>query len=418
MKTKGSLFLVLSAIFMVIGIFLVNAFTAPLIEEAKLQRENSLYFDIVPQANGFDVYMPVTTPPDSVQAMVSMTQDDEDFVLVYEANVKGWNEGIDFLLFVYADRLELAGIRIVSHNETVGIGDRLLENPAFLDQFVNLSGPQVIRQGLDQIAGTSAPVTNAAIEDAVIEILTYHQEFVLGEVDATPPMIRVLALPTTFNAGSVEPNWETYFVVTNKDEVSVTIDRGNLNMNVASETPYEVTATFVDADGNQAQASVLITIVAEEEVIEIINIEPGEERSMLFNELYPSNTLLSDVTDVVSLIEAVSNVYQIIEDDVVIATVYEASAIGFYRNTPIQYLLFIQPSGAVDQLIILSSNENEGYGQLLTNVDYLEGFSGLSAEAVETYEFDSVAETTRTRTGLKDSILAILAFHQTLDISN
>jgi Na+-translocating ferredoxin:NAD+ oxidoreductase RnfG subunit len=418
MKTKGSLFLILSAIFMVVGIFVVNAFTAPLIEEAKLQRENSLYFDVVPTANGFESYLPLVTPPESVRSMVSMTQDAADIVLVYEATIKGWNDGIEFLLFVYADRPEIAGIRILSHNETVGIGDRLLENTSFLDQFVNLSGQELLAQGLDQISGTSAPVTNAAIEEAVIEILTYHQEVILGEVDTTPPIIRILALPTTFNAGSVEPNWEDYFVVTNKEEVTVSIDRGTLNMGIVSTSPYEVTATFIDADGNQAQASVFITIVAEEEVVEIVNVEPSEERSDLFNELYPANTKLSDVTAVTSLIESVRNVYQIIQDETIISHVYEASVVGFYRNTPIQLLLFVQPSGAIDRLVILSSNDSEGYGELLVNSDYLQGFSGLTSSTLEAYQFDSIAETTRTRNGLRDGILTLLAFHQTLENSN
>ena len=418
MKTKGSLFLILSAIFMVVGIFVVNAFTAPLIEEAKLQRENSLYFDVVPTANGFESYLPLAIPPASVRSMISMTQDAADFVLVYETRIKGWNDGIEFLLFVYADRPEIAGIRILSHNETVGIGDRLLENNSFLNQFVNLSGQELIAQGLDQIAGTSAPVTNAAIEEAVIEILTYHQEFILGEVDTTPPIIRILALPTTFNAGSVEPNWEDYFVVTNKEEVTVSIDRGTLNMGIVSASPYEVTATFIDSDGNQAQASVFITIVAEEEVVEIVNVEPSEERSDLFNELYPANTKLSDVTAVTSLIESVRNVYQIIQDETIISHVYEASVVGFYRNTPIQLLLFVQPSGAIDRLVILSSNDSEGYGELLVNSDYLQGFSGLTSSTLEAYQFDSIAETTRTRNGLRDGILTLLAFHQTLENSN
>lgn len=418
MKTKGSLFLVLSAIIMVIGIFVVNAYTAPLIEEAKLQRENSLYFDIVPAANGFEPYIPSTTPPEYVRSIVNMTQDANDFVLVYEANVKGWNDGITFMLFVYADRLEVAGIRIVSHNETVGIGDRLLENTLFLSQFVDASGPQFMSQGLDQIAGTSAPVTNAAIEDAVIEILKYHQEVILDGVDSTLPSIRILTLPTTFNAGSVEPDWGNYFVVTNKDDVSVLIDRGNLNMELARALPYEITATFTDANGNQAQASIFITVVAAEEVVEIVNVEPSDERKALFNELYPANTLLSDVTGVISLIESVSRVYQIVQDEAVLSTVYEASAIGFYRNDPIQLLLFVEPTGAIDQLVILSSSASEGYGRLLNNVDYLQGFSGLTSESVDAYEFDSIADTTRTRNGLRDSILALLAFHQTLESSN
>lgn len=419
MKTRGSLFLVLSAIFMVIGIFVVNAYTAPLIEEAKLQRENSLYFDVVPDANGFESYLPLSTPPESVRSMVSMTQESEEFVLVYEASVKGWNEGIDFLLFVYADRFELAGIRILTHNETVGIGDRLLENASFLNQFVSLNGSQLISQGLDQIAGTSAPVTNAAIEEAVIEILNYHQEFILGEVDSTPPIIRILSLPTTFNAGSVEPNWEEYFVVTNKEDVTVTIDRGSLDMDVASSTPFKIIATFIDPDGNQAQASILVTIVAAEEVVEIVNVEPSDERSALFNKLFPTNTRLTDVTGVTTLTEPVSNVFQIIQDDSLLSTVYEATAVGFYgKNSPIQFLLFVQPSGAIDQLVILSSNANEGYGQLLVNLDYLQGFSGLNSTEVEEYQFDSVAKTTETRTGMNDAILLVLEFHRSLKNSN
>jgi Na+-translocating ferredoxin:NAD+ oxidoreductase RnfG subunit len=418
MKTKSSLFLVVSAIFMVVGIFVVNAYTAPLIEEARLQRENSLYFDVVPDANGFETYLPLSAPPVFVRSMTSMTQDQSDYVLVYESTIKGWNDGIEFLLFVYVDRLEIAGIRILSHNETVGIGDRLLESPSFLSQFNDLNGSQVINQGLDQIAGTSAPVTNDAIKEAIIDILEYHQTYILGEVDQTPPIVRVLALPTTFNAGSSEPNWEAYFVVTNKDNYTITIERGILNMNAASTSPYEVKAIIVDSFGNQAQASVFITIVAEEEVIEIINIEPREERATLFNELYPENTRLSDVTEVVSLVDSISNVYQIYEDDVVVATAYEASAVGFYgKNSPIQLLLFVQPSGVIDRLVILSSNDREGYGRLLVNTEYLQGFSSLNAAQVQAYEFDEVADTTGTQTGLREAILLVLAFHETLEIS-
>ena len=420
MKTKSSLFLVASALVMVVGIFVVNAYTAPLIEEARFQRENSLYFDIVPDADAFTLFTPPTTPPSLVRSMTSMTQDSTDYVMVYEASVKGWNDGIQLLLFVYADRLDIAGLRVLSHNETVGIGDRLLENAAFLDQFEELSGARVIDRGLDAIAGTSAPVTNQAVEEAVIEILQYHQEFILGEVetDTTPPLIRVLSLPTTFNAGTSEPNWTDYFTDTNKDSVTVSINRGTLDMNVASVNPYQITATFVDDSGNTAQASIFITIVAEEEIIEIINVEPSDERSSLFNELYPNNTILSDITGVVSLSEPVSHVYEILQDETLIVRVYEAFATGFYRNTPIQLLLFVQPSGAIDQLVILSFNASEGYGQLLVNSDYLQGFTGLNATTLDAYEFDSIADTTRTRTGLKESILAVLEFHQLQSNSN
>lgn len=422
MNTKGSIFLVLAALSMVAGIFAVNAYTSPLIEEARIQRENSLYFDIVPDANGFGPFTPLTAPPSFVQSMVTMTQGGDDYVLVYEATFKGWNDGIQTLFFVYADRLEVAGIRVLAHNETVGIGDRLLENRTFLSQFQRLTGERLFDQGLDQIAGTSAPITQEAVEDALVEVLRYHQEFILGEVevDTTPPIIRVLALPTTFNAGSEEPDWRRYFEVTNKEEVSVTIDRGELNMNQASDAPYVITATFTDPVGNTAQARLNITIVAEEEVIEIVNVEPSAERSQLFNELFPNNSQLTDLTDVVTLQEPVTNVYRILEGETPVAFVYEAAVVGFYRNTPIQLLLFVAPDGTIVRLEILASNDREGYGQLLTNSTYLEGFVGrnVSNASVDDYVFDSVADATGTRTGLQTGIVTILEYHAQLNPSN
>ena len=422
MNTKGSIFLVLAALVMVVGIFAVNAYTSPMIEEARVQRENALYFDVVPEANGFGAFTPLTTPPQVVRSMVTMTQSGEDYVLVYDTTFKGWNDGIRMLFFVYADRLELAGIRLISHDETVGIGDRLLENRTFQAQFQNLTADRVFNQGLDQIAGTSAPVTQDAVEEALIEVLRYHQEFILGEVevDTTPPEIRILSLPTTFNEGTIEPNWEAYFQVTNKDEVTVSINRGSLNMNQASDTPYVITATFTDAFGNSAQAQLSITIVAEEEVIEIINIEPSPERSTLFNELFPTNTQLTDLTETLSLQEPVTNVYRISQDDTILSVAYEATVVGFYRNTPIRLLLFINVDGTINQLVILSSNASEGYGQLLVNPDYLEGFQGrnLNTSSIEEYDFDSVADATVTRTGLQLGIVQILEYHATQDYSN
>jgi hypothetical protein len=51
------------------------------------------------------------------------------------------------------------------------------------------------------------------------------------------------------------------------------------------------------------------------------------------------------------------------------------------------------------------------------NTEYLQGFSTLNAAQVQAYEFDEVADTTGTQTGLREAILLVLAFHETLEIS-
>lgn len=420
MNTKGTIFLILSALVMVVGIFVVNAYTAPLIEEARIQRENALYFDIVPEANGFGPFTPLSTPPSSVRSMVTMTQGGEDYALVYETSFRGWNEGIQVLFFVYADRLEVAGIRILAHSETADYGGRLLENPSFTSQFAGLTGERLFNDGLDQMAGATR--TLLAVEDALTEVLRYHQESILGivEVDTTPPIIRVLALPTTFNAGSTEPDWRNYFEVTNKDEVTVTIDRGNLNMNVASDTPYVITATFTDPVGNSAQARINITIVAEEEEIIEVNVEPSPERVELFRRLYPTNELLTDLTETVRLSGPVTNVYRIRLDNQTEIFTYEATFTGW--NPGIQILVFVRPTGQIDSVVVLNHSETQNasrYGSLLLgNEQYIQGFQNRTLSEIPSYEFDSVAQSTETRNAMRNNIVSILEFHESLHSSN
>jgi hypothetical protein len=116
----------------------------------------------------------------------------------------------------------------------------------------------------------------------------------------------------------------------------------------------------------------------------------------------------------------VSNVYRIKQEDTIVAIVYEATVVGFYRNSPIRLLLMVNLDGTINQLVILASNANEGYGQLLVNPDYLQGFQGRNATntSVDNYVFDSVAEVTVTRTGLQTGIVEILEYHSSQDYSN
>jgi hypothetical protein len=236
------------------------------------------------------------------------------------------------------------------------------------------------------------------------------------------PSFVFLALPTTFNAGSDEPDWRRYFEVTNKDQVTCHHRPRQLGHECqASEcTVRDYRNLHRSTVANTAQARLNITIVAEEEIIEIINVEPIPERAQLFNQLFPNNTQLTDLTEVVALQEPVTNVYRILEGDVAVAFVYEASVVGFYRNTPIQLLLFVAPEGTILRLEILASNASEGYGQLLSNAAYIDGFIGLSATnaSIEDYVFDSVADATRTRSGLQSGVVAILDYHAQLNPSN
>ncbi len=411
------MFLIVSALLMVAGIFVVNQYTAPLIEQGQIQRENALYFDIIPEATGFGQFTPLGLPPSTVNSMVTMTQGGEDFVLVYNTTFKGWNDGIEVLFFVYANRTDVAGIRIINHNETADYGGRLLNSSLFVSQFTNLSFNQVKDPGIDRAAGATA--TRNAVNNALQEILTYHQEVILGieTVDTTPPAVRVLALPTTFNEGAEEPNWRQYFEVTNKDSVDVSIDRGNLNMDTASVVPYVITATFVDEFGNTTVVTLDVTILPSDEAVEITIIPPRDEIIALLLTHRPNGSF-ADITDQFVLPPVVERVYTTELADQLVDIAYELRFTGWNPNVHV-FVVVDQAHRSFSHIYILSDDETRGYGKdLLADNAFVKVFIQQSLAQLDPTEWDSFTGATRTRDAFVNALIEVLEFDATLNPSS
>jgi Na+-translocating ferredoxin:NAD+ oxidoreductase RnfG subunit len=561
MNLRATVTLVMAAVVMVAGIFAINMVTGPIIE----QRENNKYIEIIPESTGFEPYQSQLPEPSLIRSIDLIDAGTRGEILAYQTSFKGWADGIEVIVFVYADRLDIAAVEVVSHNETAGIGDRLLENVDFVSQFNNQSGDDVLSLGIDSVAGVSAPVTLSAIENAIQEVLEFHQQERLGVVvepespfapfdqyvplvsaisdrsnvynsqldtsevvetslllegdtvkavaytvsftgynrsvnielqfifdhqssqllgveivsheetpgygkdilesaavmaqlvseseneiemirvdanagvtmttnglrnayldivayhretylgivveDTTPPVIQVLARTTTFNEGDVEPDWASYFVVTNdEDSVDVMIDRGALDMNTPSTEPYVITATFTDTSGNVSTATLQITILPSEEVIEVVVTPPSQERVDLFTTLYATATLFNETTAQNVLAESMTNTYRIEEDEALLAVAYESLIDGFYPDS-IRIIVFITPSGMVDQIYIISNNETRSYGgNLIADESFIDSFNQTSLTTPP--EVDSYTGATVTRDAIVESVTSTLTYHQ------
>ena len=410
MNPKATLALLTVAAVMVVGIFAVNMITRPIILDERDRRENEIYFGIVEEATSINEVTADYILPDEITNVFLMNQDDEPYVYVYQTTTAGFSEGLEFLLFVYADSQAVAGIRILEHNETPEYGGKVLDDVSYFDSLFDASNEQLLSNGIDQVAG--ATLTIRGLQAAIQDVITYHNDEVVEFVipDTTAPVVEVLGRNKTFKEGDPVPDYTSYLSVNDDedDSPSVQIDSSMVDMNTPGE--YTVSVTVTDASGNEASTSFVITVVAEEEEIIIEIIAPPAERVSLFEELYPNASLFSDETSQFALTAPVTNIYRIEENETVLAVVYEASFDGFYPDS-ISMLLFVNALGEVEQLQILDHRESRGYGQdLIADETFISAFVDTTITAQP--DVDSYTGATITRDAIVDNVQRILEFHQ------
>ncbi len=415
MNLRATITLLVVAVIMVVSIFAVNTLTRPLILEERVRRENETYFGIVEEATFIEEVTEEYQPLDLISNIYSMTLDGEPYVYVYQATTKGFSDGLEFLLFAYSDRESIAGIRILNHNETPEYGGKVLDDTTYLSTFFDVLNEQIINLGIDQVAG--ATMTIQGLEKAVQEVIAFHYNVVINvEIpeppvipDVTPPLVEILARNKTFKEGQSAPDYASYLSVSDNEDDSpiVTINSSSVDMNTPGE--YQVLVSVIDESGNETTTSFFITVVAEEVEIIIVITPPPDERAELFEELYPSSTQLSEETSQFVLADPITNIYRIEENEIILSTVYEASVEGFVDN--IAMLLFVNPTGEVQRLEILSHRESRGYGaDLISDSAFIDKFINSTISSPAT--IDSYGGATITGEAISTSIQAILEFHQ------
>jgi Na+-translocating ferredoxin:NAD+ oxidoreductase RnfG subunit len=410
MNLRATITLVMAAVVMVAGIFAVNMITRPIITDERVRRENDIYFGVVEEATSIEEVTSDYQLPEMTSNLFLMSKDDQPYVYVYQTTTTGFSEGLEFLLFVYADTQAVAGIRVLNHNETPEYGGKVLDDESYLLQVEEASNELLLSNGIDQVAG--ATITVRGLQTAIQQVIEYHNDEVVEFVipDTIAPTVEVLGRNKTFKEGDPSPDFQSYIVATDDKDDSpfIAIDSSAVDMNKPGD--YTVDVVVTDAAGNESRTSFVITVVAEEEEIIIIITPPPAERLSIFEERYPNASLFNDVTDQFALSSPVTNIYRVEENGVAIAMVYEATYDAFYADS-IVMLTFITPEGVVEEIQIVSNKETLDYGaDLIADSTFIELFNNTTISAQP--NVDAYTGATITRDAIVDNVQLILEFHQ------
>ena len=85
--------------------------------------------------------------------------------------VDGYGGDVSLIVAVQKDDLTLSGVRVLSHEETAGLGAKIVE-PGFLDRFAGKGGPatvlNVIRSGGEADSDSIEAIASATISSRAV----------------------------------------------------------------------------------------------------------------------------------------------------------------------------------------------------------------------------------------------------------
>ena len=197
----------LTVVLSMVGVYLVEGYTTPIIEARLNEATNAALLEFFPDADEAPSYEITDQYPadDVITNIYLMPVNGEDVGIVYRGLFAGYQQGIEVLLALSLDSDEILGMTVLRNSETAGRGKDLLESPAFLAQYQSVSLSAVRDDGVDMPAGTSAPITLGGVNRSIRSILIYHGVNFLGleaPKEETPEDIKERLLLTWFGEGA------------------------------------------------------------------------------------------------------------------------------------------------------------------------------------------------------------------------
>ena len=98
----------------------------------------------------------------------------------YLASAYGYKNDLTFLTVLSSEEEKILGLQVVSHNETADIGGVLLKDPAFIEQFTDITFDDIYTE-VDGKAG--ATTTLNGLLNGLEGVVSYHKTEIFGEVE-------------------------------------------------------------------------------------------------------------------------------------------------------------------------------------------------------------------------------------------
>lgn len=190
------------------GIFFVEGYTTPIIQE-RLEREanKALYemFEVDPENPGsFEVSKVTENYPEDTQGTVSEVYEMRDsgqlVGVIYQGNTAGINPGIIFLLAVDSETNNSVAVSILTEAETAGIGKDWLAEQSNLDKYAGQTMEFLRGDSVDTTAGVT--LTGNGLNLGIKKALNYHGVAFLGEEAAETPEEMIIRLKSEWFGGS------------------------------------------------------------------------------------------------------------------------------------------------------------------------------------------------------------------------
>ena len=154
------IFLTLVVVISIISLTVVNAITKDKIVQAKREAVAEMLATLFPNMESFTY--------DEDSGMYSVLAGGEPIGHAFMAQGRGYGGTIDILIGLKPDNKSLQGIKIITQQETPGLGAKII-NASFLDQFRGISVNEVdlSRNGGKIDAITGATISSTAVVEGV-----------------------------------------------------------------------------------------------------------------------------------------------------------------------------------------------------------------------------------------------------------
>lgn len=169
---KSIIVLVIIVIVSTFSLGYTNLLTKDIIRENQLEKLNNQILDFFEDMNYFNVLSFDKDGNVSLEDLFNegvyyeIFDSDEDVLgYVIPAKAMGYNDNIEVLVAVNADKTQIIDVGILNQLETPGIGTRIISEKSFLNQFEGLDLKSTNYNDIDGITG--ATVSSSAVISAV-----------------------------------------------------------------------------------------------------------------------------------------------------------------------------------------------------------------------------------------------------------
>jgi len=154
----------------------VNGITAPIIAEAAAKAADAARYELLPEADGFEE---IEVEVEGVTSMHKATNG-VGYVIAAQGNGYGGNGSVK-LMIAYDNEGNITNITVTDcSGETPGIGDKIVKEAWFMEQFLGLNGEAKKGENVDTISGTT--ISSGAALNAVNAAYKAFSEKALGVV--------------------------------------------------------------------------------------------------------------------------------------------------------------------------------------------------------------------------------------------